>query len=120
MSRDRVSALHPNTGAALHDERVIAVREEPNLHLEFYQRDVTAGIRSPWKLPPDAVSKSSQESITVAKKLESEVQPVIGLGFHSSAIEDVDHEALHGFCKRGSPTWSSRAELFGDGLRRVP
>ena len=25
-----------------------------------------------------------------------------------------------GFCKRGSPIWSSRAELFGVGLRLVP
>ena len=33
--------LHPDTGAPSHDERVIAVREEPNLHLEFYRRDVT-------------------------------------------------------------------------------
>ena len=32
---------HTETGAPLHGERVIAVREEPNLHPEFYQRDVT-------------------------------------------------------------------------------
>ena len=34
----------------LHEERVIAVREEPNLHI-FYQRDVPDGMRTTWKLP---------------------------------------------------------------------
>jgi hypothetical protein len=86
--------LHPDTGAPLHEERVIAVREEPNLHLEFYQRDVTDGMRSPWKLPVDVVSKSFQEVVKVAQKLENTVQPVIGLGFHSSSLEDVNHDAL--------------------------
>ena len=33
--------IHTDTGAPLHDELVIAVQEEPNLHPEFYQRDVT-------------------------------------------------------------------------------
>ena len=39
-------------------DRVIAVREARNLQLEFFQRDVTDGVRSPWKLPVDVVSKS--------------------------------------------------------------
>ena len=34
----------------LHDERIIAVQEEPNLHIVFYQRDVPDGMRTPWKL----------------------------------------------------------------------
>ena len=34
----------------LHYECVIAVREEPNLHIVFYQRDVPDGMRTPWKL----------------------------------------------------------------------
>ena len=71
--------LHPDTGAPSHDERVVAVREEPNLHLEFYQRDVTDGMRTPWKLPVDVVNT---------------VQSVIGWGFQSTAMEDVDHDAL--------------------------
>ena len=32
----------------LHDEHIIAVREEPNLHLEPYQGDVTDMKRSEW------------------------------------------------------------------------
>ena len=32
--------------------------------------------------------------ITDASKNENTVQPVIGLCFHSSAVKDVDHEAL--------------------------
>ena len=30
--------LHPDSGPAVHEERVIAIREEPNLHLELYLR----------------------------------------------------------------------------------
>ena len=51
-------------------------------------------MRSPWNLPVDVGSKSFQEVVKVAQKLENTVQPVIGLGFHSSALEDVDHDAL--------------------------
>ena len=40
-------SLHPDTGAPLHEERVTAVREEPNVHLEFYLQGVTDGMRSP-------------------------------------------------------------------------
>ena len=32
-------------------------REQPNVHLELYQLDVTDEMRSPWKLPVDVVSK---------------------------------------------------------------
>ena len=67
---------------------IVAVREEPNLHLELYQRDVTEGMRSPWKLPVDAVSKCFQDVVQVAQKLENTVQLVVGFGFHS-AIDDV-------------------------------
>ena len=34
----------------LHEERVPAVREEPNLHIVLNQRDVPDGTRTPWKL----------------------------------------------------------------------
>ena len=71
--------LHPDTGNQLHDDRVTAVREEPDLHREFYLQDVTDGMPSLWK-PPE--------------KIESAVQLVFGLGFHSSTIEDDDHDAL--------------------------
>ena len=81
---------HPDNGAPLHEERMIAVREEPNLHYWLYQRDVTDEMRSPWKLPIDVVSV-----VKVAQKLENTVQLVIGLGFHSSAMEDVDHDLLN-------------------------
>ena len=32
--------VHPVTGAPLHEERVVAVRKELNLHHKVYQRDV--------------------------------------------------------------------------------
>ena len=37
--------LVPYTGAPLHEERVIAVRQESNVHFEFYLRNVT-GVRT--------------------------------------------------------------------------
>ena len=69
-------------------------REKPNFHLEFCLRDVTDGRRSPWKLPVGGLEEIFLEVITVAKKIESTTQPVIWLGFHSSAIEDVRYDAL--------------------------
>ena len=40
------------------------------------------------------VSNNFQEVVNVAQKLDDTVQPVIELGFHSSAMEDVDHDTL--------------------------
>ena len=61
---------------------------------EFYLGDVTDGMPSLWKLPVDVVSDSFQGLIQVAEKIESAVQLNFGLGFHSSTIEDDDHDAL--------------------------
>ena len=61
---------------------------------EFYLQDVTDGMPLLWKLPVDVVSESFQGLIQVAKEIESSVQLVFGLGFHSSSIEDDDHDAL--------------------------
>ena len=49
------------------------------------------------------VRRNFQEVVTVEKKIEDTIQPVDGLGFHSSANEDVDHDA-----------WSSRADVSRD------
>ena len=40
--------------------------------------DVTDGVRSPWNLPVDVVSKSSQEVITVARKLRTLCSMLLG------------------------------------------
>ena len=48
--------LHLDTGAPLHEERVTAVREEPNLQLKFHLHD---GMRSPWKLLVGGLEESS-------------------------------------------------------------
>ena len=37
--------LHPATGASSLIDHVIAVREEPDVHLDFYQQDVTKGMQ---------------------------------------------------------------------------
>ena len=59
------------------------------------------------------VSKSSQEVITVAKKIENTLLHIIGLGFHSSANEAGDHGVCGWPVERGSPR-STRTRLFGD------
>ena len=53
--------LYPATGAPLHNERVIAIQEQTNLHLKFHLRDVTDGVLSLQKVPVDVVSQSCQE-----------------------------------------------------------
>ena len=42
-----------DSGAPLHGERFIAFREGPVCNPEFYQRDVTNEMLSPWKFPDD-------------------------------------------------------------------
>ena len=85
---------HPDNGAPLHEERVIAVRDEPNLHYELHQRHAIGGVQPPWKLLVDVVSNSFHEVITVAKKIENTTQPVLRLDFHTCTIEDLDPDAL--------------------------
>ena len=46
--------LYSDTGAPLHEERVITVRQKPNPYLEFYQRGVTDEVRA------QIVSRDSQ------------------------------------------------------------
>ena len=75
--------LHPDTGNQLHDDRVTAVREEPDLHREFYLGDVTDGMPSLWK--PRGLRRKSRKSRSAA---------CFWLGFPSSTIEDDDHDAL--------------------------
>ena len=52
-------------------ERVIAVREEHNSHIVFYKRDVPEGMRTPWKLPVDVVSKSFLECVNLFKEFKT-------------------------------------------------
>ena len=51
--KDLVSGLTWSRGiwCGSHVKRVIAVREEPNLHIVFYQSDVPDEMRTTWKLP---------------------------------------------------------------------
>ena len=41
-------SLHPDTGAPSHEKRVTAVREESNLHLEFYLWNAVSLETSCW------------------------------------------------------------------------
>ena len=72
------SFMHPDTDAPS-EERVITVREEPNLHPELANL-MSPWSASPWKRPVD-VLKSFLMVCTVAKKLEDTMQPVFELGF---------------------------------------
>ena len=75
-------------------------------------------MRSSWTLLVGVVSTRFQDLITVSKKLGNTVQPVIGLDFFF-----ICHRRCRQRCvvvssgERGSPAWSTRAELFGDCMR---
>ena len=77
---------------SLHDGRVIAVWSSIctlNFSTKCHRWNAIT-----LDFPLDVFSKSFQVLVTITKKLESKVQPVIGLRFNSSANEDVDPEAL--------------------------
>ena len=57
----------PDTGAPTREEQVDVARAEPHLHLEFYLRDVTGGMRSPWTFRVDVVSKSFQDALVLVR-----------------------------------------------------
>ena len=63
-------------------------------HPEFYQQNVTGGMRSHWKFGFDVVSKSLQEAIKIAKKLDN----TSGVEFW---IDRVAGEIVFSLCERG-------------------
>jgi len=83
-----------DTGKPKHLERVIAVKEEPFLHLEYYQRDLTDGMRSHWSVPAKTLREKCDKLIKMAKELDGTTEPIVGLGIHSAEITNVDHDAL--------------------------
>ena len=66
-------------------------RHKRFVHSEFYQRDVTDGMRLAWKFLIVVVSQSSQEVGKAVWKLENTAPAVIEMGFHSSVTVDVEH-----------------------------
>ena len=93
--RDLVSAFAFRHWLSLHDE--------PNLHLYFYQQDVTDGMRSPENLLVSWFQRTFQEGDPSYDSTANALQPVIGLCYHSSAVRDIDRDALGWLCFRGSP-----------------
>merc|ERR1712137_914655 len=85
--------VNPETGRLEHEERVIAVNDDPK-HLEFYQRDAVDGMRTPWTVPITVVQGTATEVIANAMKLDATVSTAIGLGFHSDPIEEASHDDL--------------------------
>ena len=81
--------LHPATGASLHNERIIAVREEPKLHPE-----------------------SSEMSHMECGRHLNKVQPVVELGLHSFSIEACERNVLSGFRVHSSITKSEASALI--------
>ena len=71
---------YSDTGAPLREERVIPVRKKSNLHLEFYQRGVTDGLRT------QIVSRDSQH-VTLHVLLTPETKDPIN---EESAHEDAE------------------------------
>jgi len=85
--------VNPETGRLEHEERVIAIHDEPN-HLEFYQRDAADGMRTPWTVPITVVQATATEVIANAMKLDATVESFIALGFHSDPIQEASHDDL--------------------------
>ena len=64
--------LCSDTGAPLREERVVTVRKKPNLHLEFYQRGVTDGVRTHIHFVCfDAKDPTNEEVLVRMQKCES-------------------------------------------------
>ena len=101
-----------NVAQKIENTVLLVIREEPNLRLELYLRDVTDAVTQ--VLPVDEVSKSFLEMVKVAQKPENAAQLVIGLAF-DSAMMDADHDALSCHWKH---TARSRMRVMGDGLSR--
>ena len=66
---------------ALHDEHIIAVREEPILHPVFYQRDVTEGMCEPIEGIRNRTSECPTKIICYLKEDQSEFLEERGQGF---------------------------------------
>ena len=77
-------SLHLDTGALLHEERVIASNSTSKVSLMECGHPGNHLFTCLEKFPGDDHSC----------EIENTVQPVIGFCFHSSAIKDVVHEAL--------------------------
>jgi len=86
--------INLETGVPQIEERVIAIKNDPHLHLEYYQRDLSDGMRSPWSVPVSVLKGSVDKLIEIAKTLDATVEPLVGLGFHSAPIADVEHDDL--------------------------
>lgn len=82
------------TGVPHIEERVIAIKNDPHLHLEYYQRDLSDGMRSPWAVPVSVLKGTVDKLIEIAKVMDETVEPVVSFGFHSPPIADVDHDEL--------------------------
>ena len=92
-SENVFQALHPETGASLNVKRVIAAADLMCMLSSASEMSLSNVITCDTSCCM-LVSQSFQEVFNVAWKLENTVLPVIALSFHSSATEDVDHEAF--------------------------
>ena len=97
--------LHPDTGALLHSR-------SPILHLDFYLRDLTGGIRSSWNLPVDVVPEGSQELITGARKLRTQFSMLFRWVSIQVPWRTLATKRCGWRVERGSPVWSARAQFF--------
>ena len=72
---------YSDTGAPLHEGRVLTVRRKPNLHPELFLRDVTGGMRTP------IVSYGSQH-VTLHVTLTAETKDPINEGLLMTMPKD--------------------------------
>ena len=77
--------FHFELNETLHDERIITVREEPSLHVESHQRDVTNVKRSREWLNVESRNLVSGDlmKLTLGKSTHIEIRDVLGTFFVS-------------------------------------
>ena len=120
--RRNLNVVGAGVPARLHEERVIAVRDEPKLRPEFCQQDATDGIRSPWISCSRGVEEFSGGSQS-AQKIKNTVQPVfreepnLRLEFY---LRDVTVAVtLETSCSRGVEVSKSFLEVVKVARKRV-
>ena len=86
--------LHPRHQRS---DRVTTVREEANLHLEFFQQDVTVGTRSPWISCSHGV-KSFQEVVKNCAENRETQCSMFEFPSWPALLNEVRHSGAHALC----------------------
>lgn len=74
-------------------DRVLAIHRDP-LRIEFYERNKMDNTRCDWQAPYKVAVQTLTQIVTMAKKIESMDQEVIGYGISSKAMAGLSQDSL--------------------------